>query len=135
MANNIPIIEKIKGTIESVKLIKTGQAEKEGRIFEWKLYEVMISGKIFRTFDPGYLKLMNQTGEWSYKKEMRQGRNGVYESRTLDNLPKPKTGSVELIQILENTKKILKILESKSGVDEAEGLEEEEEINVEDIPF
>lgn len=110
MANNIPILEKVKGTIESVKHLKSGKSVKDGRSFDWNLFEVMINKVSFRTFDPTFSNMIGQTGEWEYKKETRQGQQGSYESRTLSNLTKAK-GSADIMkkldEILENQKQIL----------------------------
>ena len=113
MANNIPILEKVKGTIESVKHLKSGKSVKDGRSFDWSLFEVTIGGKTFRTFDPTFSDMVGQTGEWEYKKETRQGQKGSYESRTLSNLTKAKGNGqdrVKLDEILENQKEILGLL-------------------------
>lgn len=112
----------ITGKIESFKIIKSGEAQKEGRTIPWTLSEVIINGMSFRTFDKKYESKISQEGEWKYKEETREGPAGTYVSRTLIPLPKP--GMAENIikdygqgvEILKKLKDIEEKLDQLLGV-------------------
>lgn len=92
--NSEPQEKTIRGKIDSVKVIKSGESQREGKTIPWTLLAVVIGGMEFRTFDAKFQKLMGQEGEWKYKEETRTSSSGTeYVSRTL--LPLPKSGTKE----------------------------------------
>ena len=92
MNGNQKVKEQIQGTIEKVEHIKSG--ESNGR--KWNLYSVIINGKKYSTFDAGYQQLIGKNGEWRYTREPREGRDGkIYDTFTLDNLPRESTGNIK----------------------------------------
>jgi len=136
--NQQPAPERVTGKIESVNSIKTGESSKNGRTFNWTLFEVVISGQKYRTFDQGYQQLIGQTKEWQFKKESRQGRNGQwYENRTLLNLSKPSAVGViqeEFKEVHEKLDKIMSLLETDQRTDIPTDSPEDYEPEPEDIP-
>ncbi len=103
------------GKIDSVNPVKTGTTTRDGRTFDWTLYDVKIDGVNYRTFDDRYQKLVGQSGEWKFKIDNRQGRDGKwYENRNLLNLPRPGAGGMSPEQekkIHDKLDKIIGMLE------------------------
>lgn len=112
-------MEKVVGIIESVNPIKSGQGtSKDGRSFPWTLYEVMINGQKYSTFDSGYQKLIGQTKELEYEIRTNEGRNGVtYENRSLVTKVTQGGGqqSQALNEINRKLDRVLAILEKDEG--------------------
>lgn len=103
------------GKIDNVSPVKTGTSTKDGRTFNWTLYDVKIDGQNYRTFDDRYQGLVGQSKEWKFKIDNRQGKDGKwYENRNLQNLPKEGAGGISPDQekrIHDKLDKIIGLLE------------------------
>ncbi len=113
MPNQNQELESVTGEISSVKQIKTGQSQRtDGSMFDWILFEVVINGQTYRTFETAFQNMIGKSGEWKFKTERRQGRNGQwYESKTLLNFPKEREGATNRVE--EKLDKIIEMLEGK----------------------
>ena len=110
MANEI---QSVVGKIDSVSVIRSGTTQKEGRNISWTLFEVIINGQKYGAFDAQYQNLTGKTGEWKYKTEMRQGRDGrTFENKTLLNVPKLSTADI-LPELKEINRKLDILLGTK----------------------
>ena len=90
MENPNKVVKKVKGTITMMTPINSGTNSKTNT--SWTLYEVLVGDQKFRTFDRGYLNLLNKEGEWDYEEEERVSSKGTqYTSRTL--LPLRRNGN------------------------------------------
>lgn len=104
-------LNTIVGKIESVNVVKSGTTN--GR--NWTIYEVIVNGEKFRTFDSQFQNLIGQTKELKYEVRETTTTNGrVFVNKTLINLPKAKTidaSEVKFNTLNDKLDKIIGILE------------------------
>ncbi len=133
---------QITGTVNSVRVVKSGTSFKGGKTTPWTIYEVIIEGQKFQTFDSTYQTMIGQNGTFDYTVTSRQGNNGqTYQNNTLKSLAKKAGGNSALGQEM-NAKldRIISMLQAM-GTAQASTMSDEpvgqptDEINVDDIPF
>ena len=84
----MPILKSINGSIESANQVRSGVTSK-GR--PWIMYQVVINGENFTTFDAAYLPNIGKIGTWEY--EEKPSANGQFMNRTLSKYPEVKSPS------------------------------------------
>jgi hypothetical protein len=77
------MLKSINGIIQSCVPFRTG--EKNGR--KWTIFNVVINGEKFSTFDTKYSQHIGTEGTWEYEEK----QNGQYVNRTLSRYPEAKT--------------------------------------------
>lgn len=109
--------KQVTGIVFSVTVRKSGMTN--GR--NWTIYEVIIAGESYSTFDATYKEMIGKQGTFNYIEKQNTGSDGrVYTNKTLQVLPKPEAppGAPKTIQIsevvvntlLSNQAKIIKLL-------------------------
>ena len=83
---NGEIIKQVTGVIFTVVVKKSGTTN--GR--NWMIYEVVIGGEPYSTFDAGYKELIGQQGTFNYtEKQNTSGDGRVFTNKTLQAVSKP----------------------------------------------
>lgn len=82
------MLKSIQGKIEGCQLKRQG--EKNGRA--WKMYEIIINGEKFTTFDTKYSLNVGKEGTWEYEEK----QDGQYINRTLSRYPEIKVPNGEI---------------------------------------
>jgi hypothetical protein len=67
------------GKIDSVDVMKSGVGARGA----WIIFKVMVDGQRFTTFDASLQTKVGQIIDFEYTSEIRQGKNGSYESKTI----------------------------------------------------
>ena len=80
--------KSINGSIESANQVRSGVTSK-GR--PWIMYQVVINGEKFTTFDAAYLSNIGKLGTWEY--EEKPSADGQFINRTLSKYPEVKSPS------------------------------------------
>lgn len=75
---------QIQGQIQSVKVVKNGNTN--GR--NWSIYEVMINGQKFKTFDGMFAGMIGQSGVYEYETTSRVSNGRTFTDNNLIT-PKP----------------------------------------------
>ena len=117
------MIKQIQGKILSVNPFKTGTSQKDGRSFNWTMFEVVIAtevqpmGEMFNTFDENYKTKVGVTGTWEVKEDTIEKNGRQYTRRTLEKLGK-QSSNIELIETLgrieRRLEELLEIVSIKS---------------------
>lgn len=129
---------QIIGQVQSVNAKRSGSSNGKN----WTIYEVMINGQKFDTFDNEYLTKIGQSGTFEYETISKVSNGRTYQNNRLASLTKKAAagsgaGMAKLDLILSKQDEILGLLHSMGqnvpvGEDQGVGIED---INVEDIPF
>lgn len=133
---------QITGQVQSVNPKRSGVSTKNGRNVNWTIYEVMINGQKFDTFDNEYLTKIGQTGTFEYEVITKVNNGRTYQNNRLASITKRPAaggeGMAKLDLILAKQDEILGLLHSMghtAPIGDEPGVPVTEDINVEDIPF
>lgn len=79
------MLKSINGSIESVTVLRSGMKNNRA----WTMFNVIIAGENFTTFDTKYRSNIGKQGTWEYEEK----QDGQYLNRTLNKYPEVKVES------------------------------------------
>lgn len=124
-------IKKVSGIIFSVTVKKSGITN--GR--NWTIYEVIIGGESYSTFDAGYKESIGKQGTYEYVEKQNTSNGRVFTNKTLQALPIPGASQenqskmisipeVVVNTLISNQQKIMKALKIDSEIPTVEDVPE-----------
>ena len=127
---------QIQGQINSVKQLRSGSSNINGKTVPWTLYEVIINGQPFKTFEGAFANMVGQSGNYEYETKSRESNGKTYTDNMLSNLNKKPSLGPALKEINDKLDRILKAVENPFP-EASNDVQppQDEDINVEDIPF